>query len=98
MTSGTTESWLAGLAQDILDHEGCFGCQCNAAAALDHLGLLAEVLGRLGKPDPREQLRVDTGTESTPYGSSLTLTLDDGTVLRDAAAHDRIRCVRDEDA
>src|SRR3954469_19464519 len=58
-TSGETpEGRLAGLAQDVLEHESCFGCQCNAAAALQDLGLLHEVLTRIGKHDPRRKLPV----------------------------------------
>jgi hypothetical protein len=50
-------TWLRGLAQDVIDHEACLGCRCNAAQALEHLGALDEVLALLGKDDPRLELR-----------------------------------------
>jgi DivIVA domain-containing protein len=52
----TTESRLAGLAQDVLEHEACPECRSKAADAIEHLGLLDEVLTRIGKDDPRTPL------------------------------------------
>jgi hypothetical protein len=49
----TAAGWLRGLAQDVIDHEACLGCRCNAAQALEHLGVLDEVLALVGKEDPR---------------------------------------------
>ena len=51
--AAATASWLRGLAQDTIDHEGCYGCKYNAAQALEHLGVLDEVLALLGTADPR---------------------------------------------
>jgi hypothetical protein len=51
--AAVTASWLRGLAQDTIDHEGCYGCKYNAAQALEHLGILDEVLALLGTADPR---------------------------------------------
>lgn len=45
---------LRGLAEDILEHEGCEGCRINAAQALEFLGTLEDTLQRLGVEDPRE--------------------------------------------
>jgi DivIVA domain-containing protein len=59
-----TAQLLAGLAQEVLEHESCFGCRCNAANALEHLGLLDQVLTRLGKDDPRRLLPAGVGTDS----------------------------------
>ncbi|MBO0884570.1 MAG: hypothetical protein J2P17_30405 [Mycobacterium sp.] len=98
MANGTAETWLVSLAQDILDHEACFGCKYNAATALEQLGVLDEVLVRLGRSDPREKLRgVAATTNTTAYRSSLVLTLDDGTVLRDEAAHEWMRRLQDDE-
>lgn len=92
MAIETAETWLVSLAQDILDHEACFGCKYNAATALEQLGVLDEVLARLGRSDPREELRgVAPTTNTTAYRSSLVVTLDHGTVLRDEAAHEWLR-------
>ena len=44
---------LRGLAQDIIEHEGCNGCTYNAAQALEHLGVLDEALAILDVQDPR---------------------------------------------
>jgi hypothetical protein len=44
VVSGSAETWLIGLAQDILHHEACFGCKYNAATALEELGVLHQVL------------------------------------------------------
>lgn len=52
MTEGVL--YLTGLAQDVLDHAKCEGCRINAAAGLDHLGLLDETLARTGAADPRQ--------------------------------------------
>lgn len=49
-----TEGWLRGLAEDILEHEGCEGCRVNAAQALEFLGTFEDTLQRLGIEDPRE--------------------------------------------
>ena len=72
-------AWLRGLAQDVLGHESCDGCKLNAAQALEHLGVLDEVLASLGIADPRlawesEGSRTDM---SGAYGSSLTVTFED---------------------
>ncbi|MGH2628526.1 MAG: hypothetical protein ACRDHY_17965 [Anaerolineales bacterium] len=48
------ELWLRSLAADILEHEGCEGCRANAAAALERLGSLEEILARQGIEDPRD--------------------------------------------
>jgi hypothetical protein len=45
---------LRSLATDILEHEGCEGCQINAAQALEFVGTLEETRERLGIEDPRE--------------------------------------------
>lgn len=63
-TLDTTQGWLAGLAQDVFEHEACFDCRCKAAAALEHLGVLHEVLTRIGKVDPRRQLPAEVGSNS----------------------------------
>lgn len=52
-----TESWLRGLATDILDHEACEGCRVNAAQALEFLGTFEDTLQRSGVEDPREAQR-----------------------------------------
>jgi hypothetical protein len=89
VANGSAETWLISLAQNILDHEACLGCKYNAATALEEFGMLHKVLARLGIDDPREDLRrVAPATDTTAYGSTLTVTLDDGTVLRDKKAHE----------
>jgi hypothetical protein len=45
--------WLRPLAQDVLEHESCWGCKMNAAQALDAVGALGEVLAQLNIEDPR---------------------------------------------
>lgn len=98
MANGTAETWLVSLAQDILDHEACFPCKYSAATALEQLGVLDEVLARLGRSDPREELRgVAPTTNTTAYRTSLVLTLDDGTVLRDDAAHEWMRRIHHDE-
>lgn len=44
---------LRSLATDILEHEGCEGCQVNAAQALEFLGSFEDTIERLGIEDPR---------------------------------------------
>jgi hypothetical protein len=77
------ESWLVGIAQDVIDHDCCQGCKFNAAQALDAMGCLDEVLTRINKPDPRSAVPDPTSHDGTSaYRSSLAITLDDGTALR----------------
>ncbi len=45
--------WLRVLATDVIEHDNCRGCRCNAAQALEEMGCLREVLAGLGLPDPR---------------------------------------------
>lgn len=73
-----TRMWLRGLARDVLEHKGCEGCKRNAAAALEHLGLLEEVLSDLGLPAPPP---VEPGSSPQHgdggYSSSLSITWDE---------------------
>ena len=46
MTVDDRESFLVGLAGDVIDHVHCEGCKVNAAMGLAALGLLEEVLAR----------------------------------------------------
>ena len=57
MAVDQTAQWLRGLAQDVIDHQCCDGCKYNAAQALEHLGLLDEVLALLNVEDPRHSQR-----------------------------------------
>lgn len=54
LSDDLAQRWLRTLAADVLEHRGCYGCKCNAAQALDELGLLNDVLSELVMPDPRE--------------------------------------------
>lgn len=67
--------WLRGLAEDVLEHEGCDGCKQNAAQALEHLGVLAEVLAAHDIPDPRTSPAGGDGNKdiSSAYTSNLTV-------------------------
>ena len=81
-----------GLAQDVLDHDCCDGCKYNAAQALDALGRLSEVLTLIDKPDPRlPWASVDPQPAGAAYRSTLSIRLGDGTVVRDADAHEWIQ-------
>jgi hypothetical protein len=69
--------WLRALAEDVLDHESCRGCQLNAAQALDDLGLLAEVLAKLDMDDPRKAWAASAGDGSAAYRSERSIQMDE---------------------
>lgn len=74
-----TEVWLRSLAEDVLEHEGCAGCKHNAATALEHLGILDEILAQLGIPDPRTPRHPPASAPDahSSYGSTLSIVWDD---------------------
>jgi hypothetical protein len=86
------ERWLVSLAQDVIEHDCCSGCQWNAAQALAEIGRLDEVLTLTGKPDPRREADDAARPEAdTAYRSDLSIALDNGTVLRDDEASGYLR-------
>jgi hypothetical protein len=74
-----TEVWLRSLAEDVLEHEGCDGCKYNAATALEHLGILDEILAQLGIADPRTPRHPSASATDAhrSYGSRLGIAWDD---------------------
>lgn len=66
MSVDETTQWLRGLAQDVIDHQCCEGCKYNAAQALEHLGVLSEVLTLLGVAGPRHSPRSRSSRHHRP--------------------------------